>query len=92
MTEAWSQLYFCRRRRDKFIEPVYYSCINILLLTGFHTGPRPGHPGNLIDPGLGELEITRQAKDWWQYLTDTNTTPLPGWWGRTRRRLTQRAN
>lgn len=85
--EAWSHLYFTKKRRDKFIDPTYYSIMKILLVTGFVEPPRPGHPGNLIDPSVGELEIARQAREWWQYLLTTSTTPLSGWWGRTTRRL-----
>jgi hypothetical protein len=90
--EAWSAVYFTKRRRDKFIEPVYYSCMKILLLTGFVTPPRPGHPGNLIDPGIGDLEIATSARAWWLYITQPDTTPLPGWWGRTGRRLSYLTN
>jgi hypothetical protein len=87
MHEAWSAVYFCKRRRQKFIEPVYHSCMNILWMTGFITPRRPGHPGNLIDPGMGEFEIATAAKEWWLYITQSPTTPPAGWWGRTSRRL-----
>lgn len=92
MHEAWSRLYFTQKRRQKFVEPVYYSCMKILLMTGFVTPPRPGHPGNLIDPGLGEFEIAISAKEWWQYITQPETPPLSGWWGRTSRRLSYLVN
>lgn len=66
--EAWSANYFTKTKRGKFIDEVYKSCIQILIVTGFFTIGRQGHPGRLIDPSIGTWQLVTEAKEWWEFL------------------------